>query len=65
MPRMEPHDIAFFASPAELHAWLQATHGSAMELWIDDRLKGGGLRQRGAARRAYGQAIGREGTVRA
>ncbi len=65
MPRMEPHDIAFFASPAELRAWLEANHASAGELWIDYRLKGSGLRRWGAARGAHGQAIDREGTVRA
>ncbi len=38
MPRMEPHDVAFFAAPAELRAWLEAIHGSAKkELWVGYR----------------------------
>ena len=65
MPRMEPHDIAFRASPAELRAWLEANHGSATELWVGYRPKTSGLRRRGAARGAHGQAVDREGTVRA
>ena len=65
MPRMEPHDVAFFTSPADLRAWLEAHHGSAGELWIDHRLKTSGLRRTGAARGAHGQACGREDPVRA
>ncbi|MDP2350527.1 MAG: hypothetical protein Q8M74_05145 [Chloroflexota bacterium] len=62
---MEPHDVAFFASPAELRAWLEANHGSATELRVGYRLKASGLRRRGAARGAHGQAGGREDPVRA
>jgi uncharacterized protein YdeI (YjbR/CyaY-like superfamily) len=34
MARLEPHDVLFFASPADLRAWLEANHASATELWI-------------------------------
>jgi uncharacterized protein YdeI (YjbR/CyaY-like superfamily) len=34
MARLEPHDVLFFAFPADLRAWLEANHASATELWI-------------------------------
>jgi uncharacterized protein YdeI (YjbR/CyaY-like superfamily) len=34
MARLEPHDVLFFPSAAELRAWLEANHGSATDLWI-------------------------------
>ena len=34
MPRLEPHDVAFFASVAELRAWLDANAEAATELWV-------------------------------
>ena len=43
MPRTEPHNVAFFASPAELRAWLEANHGFATELWVGYRPKASGL----------------------
>ncbi len=32
-----------FESPAQLHAWLQANHASATELWVRIYKKGTGL----------------------
>lgn len=32
MPR--PHDVRFFATAAELRAWLEANHDKAVELWL-------------------------------
>ena len=29
-----PHDVVFFASPAELRAWFEANHDTATELWL-------------------------------
>ena len=29
-----PHDVVFFASPAELRAWFEANHDTASELWL-------------------------------
>lgn len=43
MPRLEPHDVAFFTSPDELRAWLLASHASAPELWVGMRPKASGL----------------------
>lgn len=43
MPTPVPHDIAWFASPAELRAWLVANHASATDLWVGMRSKGSGL----------------------
>ena len=34
MPRLEPRDVAFFASLEELRAWLDANGETAQELWI-------------------------------
>jgi uncharacterized protein YdeI (YjbR/CyaY-like superfamily) len=38
-----PHDIAWFASPAELRAWLAANHETAAELWVGMRPRASGL----------------------
>ncbi len=43
MARLEPHDIAWFASPDELRAWLAADHGTGGELWVGMRPKATGL----------------------
>jgi uncharacterized protein YdeI (YjbR/CyaY-like superfamily) len=32
--RMEPHDVVFFATPAELRDWFDANHATADELWL-------------------------------
>ena len=34
MVRMEPHDIRFFATPAELRDWFDANHLTEDELWL-------------------------------
>ena len=34
MVRMEPHDVRFFATPAELRDWFDANHAIADELWL-------------------------------
>jgi uncharacterized protein YdeI (YjbR/CyaY-like superfamily) len=31
---MRPHDVRFFASPAELRDWFDANHATAAELWL-------------------------------
>jgi hypothetical protein len=43
MPRLEPHDIAWFASPFELHDWLARQRGTHTELWVGMRPKASGL----------------------
>ena len=43
MARLEPSDVTFFASPAELRAWLEANHATAAERWVGFRPKGSGL----------------------
>lgn len=43
MARLEPHDIAWFASPDELRAWLEAHQPVARELWVGMRPKATGL----------------------
>lgn len=43
MPTPVPHDIIFFASPAELRNWLEANHATADELWLGYRPKATGL----------------------
>lgn len=43
MPRLEPHDVAFFESVDELRAWLDANHATASELWVGLRPKASGL----------------------
>jgi uncharacterized protein YdeI (YjbR/CyaY-like superfamily) len=32
--RMEPHDVRFFATPAELRDWFDANHDTTDELWL-------------------------------
>ncbi len=44
MPRLEPHDVHFFASVEERRAWLEANGEHATELWV-------GLPQRTKERR--------------
>jgi uncharacterized protein YdeI (YjbR/CyaY-like superfamily) len=34
MVSMEPHDVRFFATPAELRDWFDANHVTADELWL-------------------------------
>jgi uncharacterized protein YdeI (YjbR/CyaY-like superfamily) len=34
MVRLEPHDVRFFATPAELREWFDANHATADELWL-------------------------------
>ncbi len=34
MVSMEPHDVMFFATPAELRDWFDANHLTADELWL-------------------------------
>jgi uncharacterized protein YdeI (YjbR/CyaY-like superfamily) len=34
MVRMEPHDVRFFATPAELREWFDANHLTEDELWL-------------------------------
>jgi uncharacterized protein YdeI (YjbR/CyaY-like superfamily) len=43
MPRLEPHDIAWFASPAELRTWLAEHHETATERWVGVRSKASGM----------------------
>ncbi len=43
MARLEPHDIAWFASPEELRAWLAEHHATADDAWIGMRPKATGL----------------------
>jgi uncharacterized protein YdeI (YjbR/CyaY-like superfamily) len=33
-PRLEPHDVIYFASPGELRDWFDANHATAQELWV-------------------------------
>ena len=42
MVRLVPHDVLFFASPAELREWLAANHETAPYLWAGFRAKGTG-----------------------
>jgi uncharacterized protein YdeI (YjbR/CyaY-like superfamily) len=42
MARLEPHDVAWFASPEELRAWLAGNHASAAERWVGMRPKASG-----------------------
>ena len=42
MVRLVPHDVLFFASPAELRDWLAANHETAPYLWAGFRAKGTG-----------------------
>lgn len=43
MVRLEPYDIAWPASPAELRAWLVEHHATAAEAWIGMRPKASGI----------------------
>jgi uncharacterized protein YdeI (YjbR/CyaY-like superfamily) len=43
MARLEPHDVAWFASPGELRAWLREHHATATQAWIGMRPKATGL----------------------
>jgi uncharacterized protein YdeI (YjbR/CyaY-like superfamily) len=43
MARLQPVDVAFFESPAELRGWLEANHATAAERWVGYRPKGSGL----------------------
>jgi uncharacterized protein YdeI (YjbR/CyaY-like superfamily) len=43
MPAPTPHDIAWFASPAELRDWLEANSETATERWVGMRPKASGL----------------------
>ena len=43
MARLEPHDVLFFAFPADLRAWLEANHASAPDLWVGLRTKSSDL----------------------
>ena len=42
MVSMEPHDIRFFATPAELREWFDANHATADELWLGYHKKASG-----------------------
>ena len=44
MAKLEPTDIRFFATPAELRDWFDANHESASELWLGRYKKGSGRR---------------------
>ena len=39
---LEPHDLAFFVTPAELRAWLVEHHATETELWIGRYKEGTG-----------------------
>jgi uncharacterized protein YdeI (YjbR/CyaY-like superfamily) len=43
MAVLTPHDIGWFASPAELRAWLAEHHATAPEKWVGMRPKSAGL----------------------
>ena len=43
MPRLEPRDVRFFATPTELRDWLEGNHAIATELWAGFRTKRSGL----------------------
>jgi uncharacterized protein YdeI (YjbR/CyaY-like superfamily) len=40
--KMEPHDVRFFATPAELRDWFDANHATVDELWVGYYKKGSG-----------------------
>ena len=42
MAKLEPTDIRFFATPAELRDWFDANHATATELWLGQYKKGSG-----------------------
>ena len=43
MARLEPTDVRFFATPADLRDWFDANHATAAELWLGRYKKGSGL----------------------
>jgi uncharacterized protein YdeI (YjbR/CyaY-like superfamily) len=43
MARLEPYDIAWFASPDEMRAWLADHHATAKERWVGMRPKASGI----------------------
>ena len=43
MVRLVPHDVLFFASPAELRDWLALNHATAPYLWAGFRARDTGL----------------------
>jgi len=43
MARLEPHDVLFCASPADLRTWLETNHASATDLWVGLRTKSSDL----------------------
>jgi uncharacterized protein YdeI (YjbR/CyaY-like superfamily) len=42
MARLEPTDVRFFATPADLRDWFAANHATAHELWLGQYKKGSG-----------------------
>ncbi len=42
MPKLVPHDIRFFATPAEMRDWFDANHETADELWLGQYKKASG-----------------------
>ena len=42
MPKLVPHDVQFFATPAELRDWFDANHETAAELWLGQYKKASG-----------------------
>jgi uncharacterized protein YdeI (YjbR/CyaY-like superfamily) len=42
MVKLVPHDVRFFASPAELRDWFDANHETATELWLGQYKKASG-----------------------
>ena len=44
MAKLEPTDIRFFATPADLRDWFDANHATAAELWLGQYKKGSGRR---------------------
>ena len=42
MAKLEPTDVRFFATPAELRDWFDANHATAPELWLGYHKKGTG-----------------------
>jgi uncharacterized protein YdeI (YjbR/CyaY-like superfamily) len=41
--RLEPHDVTFFATPADLRSWFDDHHDDAEELWVGFHKKGSGM----------------------
>ena len=40
--KLEPHDVKFFETPAELRDWFDANHETAADLWLGSYRKGSG-----------------------